>query len=395
MNRHQKYTLLAAMLVTLIGGSIHAFSVYLLPLAQLLELPRAQVSLFYSLALVFLTLSVLFGYKIYDFFNPATMIVGASICAGGGLTLASMGESWTTVFIGYSLVSGTANGIGYGYVLQLVGRVLPDFKGFSMAAVTAAYAIGATLFSLILARLIQNYSLAVALNILALCFILSGILSATIMRSQGVTYTVKDDEKAVATSARSNIGLLWISYGTSVLAGLMSIGHAAGIVQSVGGQYAVAIWGAIFIGVGSALGGFVVGWRINQSNFSKYLIGLPVSSAAFLMLLVATTNATSAIFLLALVGFCYGSIIAVYPYAIAVYYGDLAGPKVYGQVFTAWGFAGLAGPWAAGMLFDVSQKYTLPLIIAAVLALISALVMWVVSRRFARKGRKGVGDKCE
>ena len=382
MNKHQRYTLLAAMLVTLIGGSIHAFSVYLIPLEQILELPRAQVSLFYSLALVFLTLSVLFGYKIYDIFNPATMIVGASLCAGGGLTLASMGESWTTIFIGYSLISGTANGIGYGYVLQLVGRVLPDFKGFSMAAVTAAYAIGATFFSFILAKLIQSYSLAFALNILALCFVISGILSGTIMKLLGVIYSVTDDVKPVETNGRSNIGLIWISYGASVLAGLMSIGHAAGIVESVGGQYSVAIWGAIFIGVGSALGGFVVGWCINQSNLSKYLIGLPISSAVFLLMLVTATNATAAIFLLALVGFSYGSIIAVYPFAIAVYYGDLAGPRIYGRVFTAWGFAGLAGPWVAGRLFDISQQYALPLIIAAAFALISALVMWVVSRRF-------------
>jgi OFA family oxalate/formate antiporter-like MFS transporter len=382
MNRQQKFTLLAAMLVTLIGGSIHAFSVYLIPLEQILELPRAQVSLFYSLALVCLTLSVLLGYKIYDFFSPATMIVGASICAGGGLTLASMGESWTTIFIGYSLISGTANGIGYGYVLQLVGRVLPDFKAFSMAAVTAAYAIGATLFSLILAKLIQFYSLAFALNVLALCFILSGIVSGTIMKLLGVIYTVTGDVKSAATSGRSNIGLLWISYGASVFAGLMAIGHAAGIVESVGGQYSVAIWGAIFIGVGSALGGFMVGWRINQSNFSQYLIGLPISSAIFLLMLVAATNPTSAIILLALIGFSYGSIIAVYPYAVAVYYGDVAGPKIYGQVFTAWGFAGLTGPWVAGKLFDISQQYALPLIIAAAFAVISALVMWVISRKF-------------
>jgi len=375
------------MLVTLIGGSIHAFSVYLIPLEQILELPRAQVSLFYSLALVCLTLSVLLGYKIYDFFSPATMIVGASICAGGGLTLASMGESWISIFIGYSLISGTANGIGYGYVLQLVGRVLPDFKAFSMAAVTAAYAIGATLFSLILAKLIQFYSLAFALNILALCFILSGIVSGTILKLLGVIYTVTDDVKSAATSGRSNIGLLWISYGASVFAGLMAIGHAAGIVESVGGQYSVAIWGAIFIGVGSALGGFMVGWRINQSNFSLYLIGLPISSAIFLLMLVAATNATSAIMLLALIGFSYGSIIAVYPYAVAVYYGDVAGPKIYGQVFTAWGFAGLTGPWVAGKLFDISQQYALPLIIAAAFAVISALVMWVISRKFVEAQR--------
>ena len=101
-------------------------------------------------------------------------------------------------------------------------------------------------------------------------------------------------------------------------------------------------------------------------------------------MLVAAPNPTSAIILLALIGFSYGSIIAVYPYAVAVYYGDVAGPKIYGQVFTAWGFAGLTGPWVAGKLFDISQQYALPLMIAAAFAVISALVMWVISRKFVK-----------
>lgn len=383
MSNHQKLILLAAMLVTLVGGSIHAFSVYLVPLEQILELPRAHISLFYSLALVFLTIAVLFGYKVFDFASPATMIVGASFFAGAGLVLASFGETWTMIFIGYSLVSGTANGIGYGYVLQLVGRVLPNFKGFAMAAVTAAYAIGATLFSLVLASLIQSYSIAVAFNVLALCFVVSGVASGTVMKLQAVTYSVSGDETAVAASSRSNVGLLWLAYGASVFAGLMAIGHAAGIVESVGGQYQVSVWGAIFIGIGSTLGGFIVGWLISPTNFGSYLFWLPISSAVFLSMLALSTNTVSAVLLLALVGFAYGSIIAVYPYAIAVYYGDQAGPKIYGRVFTAWGFAGLGGPWIAGRLYDISSEYTLPLVIAAMFAVISASAMWLVSKRFA------------
>ena len=80
-----------------------------------------------------------------------------------------------------------------------------------------------------------------------------------------------------------------------------------------------------------------------------------------------------AIALLSAVGFAYGAVIAVYPYAISEYFGDL-GPKVYGRVFTAWGFAGLAGPWTAGRLYDASGSYGTALAAASVIALFSTMI---------------------
>ena len=58
-------TLAALMLVTFVLGSVHAFSVLLAPLEAKLGLPRAQISLVYSFALVAITLSVTVGYRIY------------------------------------------------------------------------------------------------------------------------------------------------------------------------------------------------------------------------------------------------------------------------------------------------------------------------------------------
>ncbi len=57
-----RLTLLASMLVTFVLGSVHAFSVFLVPLETLLQQTRSEISLIYSFAL---TLAVLLGYRAY------------------------------------------------------------------------------------------------------------------------------------------------------------------------------------------------------------------------------------------------------------------------------------------------------------------------------------------
>ena len=162
-----------------------------------------------------------------------------------------------------------------------------ESKGFAMAAVTAAYAVGSVIFSLILAFLVENYSLTSAFMVMAVTIILSGVIASTLMKACGVRYSLSNSKpQKIATAPLSTMTLLWLAYGCSVFAGLMAIGHAAGIVQTLGGQYSQAIWGAVFIGIGSAIGGFYIGWVITRQNMRAYLLGLPLFSALFLGVLI-------------------------------------------------------------------------------------------------------------
>ncbi len=390
MNKRQQSILLAAMLVTFVTGSIHCFSVFLVPLENLLELPRAQISLFYSFALIFLTVSVLFGYLVYEKVEPATMILLSCTVAGAGLGISAHGTTWWSIFFGYSLIFGIANGFAYGYVLQLVGRALPDHKGFAMAAVTAAYAVGSVVFSLILARLVEHTSHATALTVMGVIIVISGIIAAVLMKSCAVSFKSVNQNVRSETRLKSTpvlVALLWLAYSCSVFAGLMAIGHAAGIVQSLGGEYGLAIWGAVFIGIGSSIGGFFIGWVINRNNMNTWLMALPIISAVFLFLLIFVAQPTIAIIVLSFIGFSYGAVIAVYPYAISEFFGSELGPKVYGRVFTAWGFAGLAGPWSAGKLFDQSGSYSTALIVAGMIALISTTVYYITQKTISQRSK--------
>ena len=361
------------MLVTFVLGSVHAFSVFIAPLEALLRLPRAEISLVYSLALVALTVSVLVGYRIYHRLAPASLVLLTCLAAAAGTALAALVPAWWALCVGYSLVFGLSNGIGYGYCLQLAGRVMPRRRGFAMGAVTATYAVGSVVFAKVFAWRIAAAGVDAALLAVAAALLAGGAAAALMLRASRASYGLPAAPNAADDSAAgSGVAILWLAYLGAVFAGLMAIGHAAGIALSRDAAPQLATGAAVAAGIGSALGGFVAGWMISRWGSGRLLIGLPLLSAVALLAMAVHEDAFSTVMLLSLVGFAYGSLIAVYPVAIAERYRT-QGPRVYGRVFTAWGCAGLAGPWSAGWIFDWRGGYETALLAAAGIALLSSL----------------------
>jgi len=362
------------MLVTFVLGSVHAFSVFIVPLEKLLALPRSEISLIYSFALVGITLAVLMGYRVYSLLPAWWLVLVTCLVAAAGLLLAAKATSWWLFFLGYSVAFGLSNGVGYGFSLQLVGRVMPEIKGFAMGAVTAAYAVGSIAFARIFAWRIELVSLESALLAIALALTGFGSLAAIMLWFAGARYGVSPTDTVVKGLAidRRKILQFWFAYMASVFAGLMAIGHAAGIALSKNATTELATLAAITIGIGSAVGGFLAGWLVDRWPVNRFLVGLPLLSALSLMAISASNSAPLVVALLSLVGLAYGSIIAIYPVAISDTFGE-RGPQAYGQVFIAWGFAGLVAPWCAGLVYDLSNGYGLAMLIAALIAIGSAL----------------------
>jgi OFA family oxalate/formate antiporter-like MFS transporter len=361
------------MLVTFVLGSVHAFSVFIVSFEALLGLPRSEISLIYSFALVAITLAVLFGYRFYNLFAAWWLIFITCLIAAAGLLLAASSMSWWTLFAGYSLAFGFCNGVGYGFSLQLVGRVMPENKGFAMGAVTAAYAVGSIVFAKLFAWRIALVSVESALFSLAIAIIGCGTVAAIMLRLARASYgeAYFDDNQEQPSKGQRKVTQFWIAYMTSVFAGLMAIGHAAGIALSKTASIELATLAAIAIGIGSAIGGFLAGWLVDRWPVNRFLIGLPLLSAFALLGIGAAESALVAVILLSLVGFSYGSIIAIYPVAVSNYF--LArGPQAYGRVFIAWGFAGLVAPWSAGLIYDLRGSYELAMLFAAAIAILSA-----------------------
>ncbi len=356
-------------MVSMVLGSIHAFSVFLGPLETLFDAPRATISLIYSFSLVFLTIAVLFGPQIYARLQPGTIYVLVATMAAIGAAVAGFGGGFAAVLIGYSLIFGTANGLGYGFGLQFAARANPERAGLAMGVVTAAYAFGAVLAPFGFEAALASGGFPLAMMALGLVVFVASLGAAVLVARGGVQYLDQKAKLAASALPRGRIAAIWIAYGSGVAAGLMAIGHAAGIAEVAGFAGWVA---AVAIAACNLVGSLLSGWLSDRVSHRSMLMVLPLLGAAALLGLPLLPGFSIA--LLGVVGFAYGGTIATYPAAIAALFPGENGPRAYGRIFTAWGAAGLVAPWCAGRIYDLSGSYSPALWLAAGLGLVSAVV---------------------
>ena len=370
---------LASMVLASVLGSVHAFSVFLEPMENYFQTSRSQVSLTYSFALLSLTVGVLLGHRFYSLLRPASFSIAVCGLALIGTLIAASATHIIIVWLGYSLLFGLANGLGYGFALQISAQSNLENKGFVMGLVTASYALGSVLSPWPLAFVLNNFGLMWAMLSLTLAlFVIMPVVSGLLYWSRAQLHVSPPDHKHSPRVNQHVIFFFWLAYGLAVMAGLMAIGHATAIADQAGLNGQLILIAPSVLALFSMSGSLLGGWMADRVSFKVTLTVLPLLSALSLALLALFLVDISVLFGLGVTGFAYGAIISIYPAAIATHFGAVEGVRIYGKVFIAWGIAGFVGPWLAGSLYDLNGDYRLALIIASIAGLGSALVVFTL-----------------
>ena len=355
------------------------FSVFLEPLEDQFQESRSRVSATYSFALGFLTLSVLFGHNIYRRLRPPLFV--ALICTLGatGCILASVADKLPVVWLGYSVLFGIANGLGYGFALQISAQANPQWKGLAMGIITACYALGAVLSPLLFSILLSNYGFTGAMTGLAICLlaivpICSGLLAISNIKLLLLSPLENEDN----SHRKTLIIKLWIGYGTAVAAGLTVIGHATGIARASGLGDGMVLSAPIIIAIFNMAGSLVGGNLADKMTTRQVLAIFPALSSCILFMLVVSDRGLLVLSGLAIVGFSYGAIIAAYPAVVGSFFGSAYGIIIYGRIFTAWGIAGLVGPVLAGYIYEQTGDYRVTLFLAGCTGIASLITIWTI-----------------
>ncbi len=365
------FVLLCASLLSLVLGSVHAFSVFLEPLEQLFSASRSTVSMSYSLALVALTIAVLVGHKLFSVVRPSLFVLFVCLVAAAGSLVAAAATSISVVWLGYGLLFGAANGLGYAFGLQISAQVSPGREGLAMGIVTASYAFGASISPPLFTWAVSTGGFQLAMWGLTFALLLISPICSSLLEVSGVRFQSNEESTTSKAVPGRRLVWLWLGYGAGVAAGLMAIGHATGIAKSAGLQN--HLWTApVIIAVFNMMGSFIGGWLADRLRQNALLAGLPLLSALALLFLTFNAGAMVTLAGLGVVGLAYGATIAAYPASISKMFGGPLGTRIYGRVFTAWGTAGLLAPWFAGFLFDETGGYAVALAVAAGLGICSA-----------------------
>lgn len=363
-------------LLMLVLGSVHAFSVFLLPIEDAFTVSRPSSSFTYSLALVVLTVFVLFGHHVFKHLNPAQLVLMVGAVSSSGALLAGFADHLVLVWLGYGVLFGAANGLGYAFCLQFAGQSNPAFSGGAMGLVTAAYGLGAAIAPLPFQSLIDGYGLQGGMIGLSVALMVIAPIVALLFAWSRCHLKLQEPENDNSIRIPFNtVGRLWIAYATAVFAGLMVIGHATGIVQSAGLDSRFLYIAPIAIALANVCGSIVGGYFVDMIDAKRILSFVVTLSALSLLFLAYLATPILSAIGLAVVGFSYGAIISAFPAAISRAFGSVAGIRIYGRVFTAWGTAGLCGPWIAGVLYGSTGGYFETLLLAAAFSLVSLLAV--------------------
>jgi len=361
----------------LVFGSVHAFSMFLVPLESAFNVSRTSSTFTYSLALACLTAFVLIGPLVFKRVTPVQLVCLICALASLGSLLAGFANNLMLVWFGYGILFGAANGLGYSFSLQFSAQTNPRYRGWAMGLVTASYGLGAAVAPLPLDELLTRYGFEGGMIGLAVAIVSIGPVVAFLYHRSGCRLELPSSKSDSSTpESVATVARLWFAYGAAVFAGLMVIGHATGIVLAAGLKKNLMFVAPIIIALSNVAGSLIGGYVVDAYGARRPLFTVIALSAISLTVMSIVPTPTTTLAALAVVGFSYGATISAFPTAISMIFGSVSGIRVYGRVFTAWGTAGLAAPWLAGVLFESTGNYSATLMIAALFAVGSFVAIY-------------------
>jgi len=359
-------------------GSIHAFSILLEPIETKFYVSRTFSSFTYSLSLISITAAVYFGSSIYKKFTPTTIVLIVMTFSTLGTLISALSASIYFVWIGYGILFGFANGLGYGYTLQYSAIALPESKALMMGLVTASYGLGATIAPIFYRNTNMIGGFVNTMTSLTIIFFIITFIVFFLFRFSNLEF---DLEKGLPLQIKNcypiSKYLLWGIYGCSISAGLLCFGHAAGIAKSfyISNEYIYII--PITMGFLNMAGGVLFSSLIKFFHYKNIILFLSILTTFSLLILLLIPSKISVFLGLPLISISYGGIIAIFPSMTNKLVGNLEGIKIYGFVFTAWGFFGLLMPLLAGKTFDISNSYSFIILIATILSIFPILIIYI------------------
>jgi MFS family permease len=382
----------AALSIHLAIGQVYAFSVFKIPLSQLIGISKpasgdwkqSQIAWIFSSAIIMLGLSAaLFG-KWLEGAGPRKAMLASAVCFSLGFFISYFGviahQLWL-IFFGYGIVGGIGLGLGYISPVSTLIKWFPDRPGLATGMAIMGFGGGAMIGSPLAVSLMAHFRSSTSLGVeqtflvmgvLYFLFMMFGVFTVRVPRNgwrpAGWTPPVK--QSAMVTTRQMDVNtafttpqfwLLWIVLCTNVTAGIGIIEQASPMIQDLfkGTIGPVAAGG--FVGLLSL---FNMGGRFFWSTVSDfigrkltYFIFFALGAALYFFLpLTGGTHLNSVVLFVtvcAVLLSMYGGGFATIPAYLKDMFGSYHVSAIHGRLLTAWSTAGILGP----MLVNYTREY--------------------------------------
>jgi len=384
----------AALAIHLSIGQAYAFSVFKIPLTQLLgvgkSLPedwkQTQIAWIFSLAIVILGLSAATFGKWLEGAGPRKAMFVSAVCFALGFYISYLGvvshQLWLLYF-GYGVVGGTGLGLGYISPVSTLIKWFPDRPGLATGMAIMGFGGGAMIGSPLAIKLMAHFRTSTNMGVdqtflvmgtLYFVFMMFGVFTVRVpcegWKPEGWAAPAKQSKMITTHDVDVNTAfrtpqfwLLWVILCMNVTAGIGIIEQASPMIQELfkGTIGPVAAGG--FVGLLSL---FNMGGRFFWSSFSDdigrkptYFIFFALGAVLYFFLPQTGANHLNNVKLFVAIAAVllsmYGGGFATIPAYLRDMFGTYNVSAIHGRLLTAWSTAGVLGP----VLVNYMREYQL------------------------------------
>ena len=384
----------AAVVLQLTLGTVHAWSVFRIPLAQETGWTNQQITLAYSLAILLLGCGAPVGGLAVARLGPRAVGLLAAALYGLGTLLAgaAAGQLWL-LYLGYGVIGGAGLGLGFVVPVTVVLQWFPDRRGLLGGVAVAGFGAGALIVGPLATWLVAGLGVFPALALLGPAYLLLAAPAAWLLRQPPADFcptgwrppvTAARPARPWSHGAREALATwqysaLWVLLFLNVLAGSALLSQAAAMVQELVGADARAAGAVVaLLSVANAVG------RLLWTGLSDLVGRRAVFLAMFLLqtlalLLLPGAHTLGAFALLGmLVLLCYGGGFGTLAAVAADYFGSRHVGVIYGMLLTACGCGGVAGPLLLASIRERSGGYGPALAVLVGAMLVGAAVVLIL-----------------
>ncbi len=392
----------AALVMQLCLGVLYSWSVFRGPLMKELGWTVKQAGYPFMASLFFFTIAMILAGRWQDKAGPRKVAIFGGLLLGAGALLA--GVLYKTVpglIFAYGILGGL--GVGFAYVTPIATCIkwFPDMRGTITGLAVFGFGAGTLIFGPLISKLIASSGIAPAFFTVGAIMLVGVCGAGAMFKVPPAGYTPpgwKQPTVAAGAPAKADwspnemLGniqfyFLWVIYFFGAAAGLMIISQAVPIgVEVAKLDKAIAAGGlgtmALFNGLGRLVHGSISD-KIGRKNtvmlmFAEYLV-------AFLLLLPNADSFAKWLVGICIVGFAFGGFLALLPSLTADYFGTKSLGTNYGYMFTAYGVAGIGGPFLIDAIRASAGAFTNAMYYISVVC-VAGIVLVLLTKKPALKG---------
>jgi MFS transporter, OFA family, oxalate/formate antiporter len=377
-------------------GTLYGWSVFVAPLEKEFHWTRSQTSTAFTIAVTVFALTFILAGRLQDRLGPFWIAISGGVLVSLGFFLCAYTHTLTWLYVCFGVIGGLGNGFGYAAPIPVMAKWFPDKRGLAVGLAVGGYGAGSAIFGPLSSKiLIPAYGWRSTFMILGGVFLVMTMIGAFLLKNPLVGYrpegwmppvaavnSVSQDFSPGQVLRTPTFYFLWMAYALGTSAGLMVISQLVPFAKSQGiSSDLLATMTLVVAAVGNAGGRILSGWlsdALGRLNVLRLMIGISV--VAMPLLYKAGANINLLYVMVFVVYWCYGTQLSVNASTTSDFWGTKNAGINYGLLFTAWGVAGIIGPYIGGQLFDKFKNYHAAFNTGAVLSAV-ALGLALLARR--------------